>query len=65
LHLDRGEALLDTLKSSDEDFVNAIEQNFQEQPACKIVKPYDLYVDYQYPHLSHQKQAPFNRCTCK
>ncbi len=32
LPLDRGAALLDTLKNFDEDFVNALEQNYQEQP---------------------------------
>ena len=32
---DRGAALLDTLKSFDEDFVNALEQNYQEQPAMQ------------------------------
>ena len=35
LPLDRGAALLDTLKSFDEDFVNALEQNYQEQPAIQ------------------------------
>ena len=35
LALDRGAALLDTLKSFDEDFVNALEQNYQEQPAMQ------------------------------
>jgi len=35
LPLDRGAALLDTLKSFDEDFVNALEQNYQEQPAMQ------------------------------
>ena len=35
LPLDGGAALLDTLKSFDEDFVNALEQNYQEQPAMQ------------------------------
>jgi antitoxin VapB len=35
LPIDRGAALLDTLKSFDEDFVNALEQNYQEQPAMQ------------------------------
>ena len=35
LPLDRGAALLDTLKSFDEDFVNALEQNYREQPAMQ------------------------------
>jgi len=35
LPLDRGAALLDTLKSFDEDFVNALEQNYQEQPSMQ------------------------------
>ena len=35
LPIDRGAALLDTLKSFDEDFVNALEQNNQEQPAMQ------------------------------
>jgi antitoxin VapB len=35
LPFDRGAALLDTLKSFDEDFVNALEQNYQEQPAMQ------------------------------
>ena len=35
LPLDRGAALLDTLKSFDEDFVNALEQNYHEQPAMQ------------------------------
>jgi len=35
LPLDRGTALLDTLKNFDEDFVNALEQNYREQPAMQ------------------------------
>ncbi len=35
LPIDRGAALLDTLKSFDEDFVSALEQNYQEQPAMQ------------------------------
>ncbi len=35
LPVDRGAALLDTLKSFDEDFVNALELNYQEQPAMQ------------------------------
>ena len=35
LPFDRGAALLDTLQSFDEDFVNALEQNYQEQPAMQ------------------------------
>jgi antitoxin VapB len=37
LPIDRGAALLDTLKSFDEDFVNALEQNYQEQPAIQNI----------------------------
>ena len=35
LPLDRGTALLDALKNFDEDFVNALEQNYREQPAMQ------------------------------
>jgi antitoxin VapB len=35
LPLDRGTALLDTLKNFDEDFVNALEQNYREQSAMQ------------------------------
>jgi antitoxin VapB len=35
LPLDRGAALLDTLKSFDEDFVNTLEQYYREQPAMQ------------------------------
>ncbi len=35
LPLDRGAALLDTLKNFDEDFVSALEQNYREQPAMQ------------------------------
>ena len=35
LPLDRGAALLDTLKSFDEHFVNTLEQYYREQPAMQ------------------------------
>ena len=35
LPLDRGAALLDTLKSFDEDFVNTLAQYYREQPAMQ------------------------------
>jgi antitoxin VapB len=35
LPLDRGAALLDTLKSFDEDFVNTLEQYYREQAAMQ------------------------------